>query len=138
MAEHQAPSLIKLSESDQMPADPAGDLRGREVYDRDGSDLGRVADLLIDADEHEVRFLLVEHGGVLGIGSTSSFIPVDAISDIDDDVHVTELRDHVAAAPVYDPALVDASEYYDSVYDYYGFAPFWTAGYIYTGHRPGH
>lgn len=132
MTEHHAPSLIRLSDSDQVPADPAEDIRGRTVHDRDGGDLGKVGDLLIDVDHSKVRFILVEHGGILGIGSKQSFIPVNAISRIDDDdVYVSEPRDRVAGAPRYDPDLVDAPDYYDSVYDYYGYPPYWSAGYIY-------
>src|SRR4051794_17680655 len=49
--------LIKLSDSDQVVGDPAEDIRGRTVRDRDGHELGRVADLLIDPEERKVRFL---------------------------------------------------------------------------------
>ncbi|HEY4099671.1 MAG TPA: PRC-barrel domain-containing protein [Gemmatimonadales bacterium] len=135
MTDPTAPSLIKLSDSDQVLADPAEDIRGKKVHDRDGDDLGTVGDLLIDADEGKVRFLLVEHGGILGIGSKSTFIPVDAVDDIDDNtVHVTEPRERIAAAPAYDPELMDAADYYDSVYAYYGVPSFWSAGYIYPGY----
>lgn len=135
MTEQNAPSLIKMSDSDQVPADPADDVRGRKVLDRDGDDLGTVDDLLIDADQGKVRFIIVEHGGILGIGSTSSFIPVDAISGVDDEVvHVREPRDRISAGPAYDPDLVDVVDYYDSVYAHYGYPPFWAPGYIYPGY----
>jgi PRC-barrel domain len=48
-----------------------------------------VEDLLIDDRERKVRFLLVEHGGFLGLGETKSFIPVNAITRITDThVHI--------------------------------------------------
>ena len=56
------------------------------MQDRDGETLGKVADLLIDSEHGKVRFLVVEHGGVLGFGAKSSFIPIDAITRITDDV----------------------------------------------------
>lgn len=123
-------TLRKLSDSGQTVANAAEDIRGRKVKDKDGKDLGTVDDLLIDDQERKVRFLRVEHGGFLGVGETKSFIPVDAITEITgDDVHINHSRDHVAKAPRYDPKLVDDNAYYGSIYGYYGYVPFWGAGY---------
>ncbi len=123
-------TLRKLSDSGQTVANAAEDIRGRKVKDKDGKDLGTVDDLLIDDQERKVRFLRVEHGGFLGVGETKSFIPVDAITKITgDDVHINHSRNHVAKAPRYDPKLVDDNTYYGSIYGYYGYMPFWGAGY---------
>ncbi|WP_436529055.1 PRC-barrel domain-containing protein [Actinoplanes sp. HUAS TT8] len=127
--------LIKLSDSDRMVGDPAEDIRGRKVQDRDGHDLGRVDDLLIDPEEHRVRMLHVAHGGILGFGATSSYVPIEAIRAIDDEVvHVGQPKQIVAEAPVYDPELIDATAYYDDLYRHYGYSPFWSPGYIYPGY----
>ncbi|GIF06641.1 PRC-barrel domain-containing protein [Actinoplanes siamensis] len=132
---HASIELIKLSDSDQMVGDPAEDIRGRKVHDRDGHDLGRVDDLLIDPEEHKVRMLHVGHGGILGFGAKSSYIPIEAIRAIDDEVvHVAEPKQIIAEAPVYDPALIDATDYYDQLYRHYGYPPFWSAGYLYPGY----
>ncbi len=82
-------TLSKLSDTGQTVSNAADDIRGRKVKDKDGNDLGKVDDLLIDDQERKVRFLRVEHGGFLGVGETKSFIPVDAITKITDDVHTT-------------------------------------------------
>ncbi|BCJ40960.1 hypothetical protein GCM10010168_47410 [Actinoplanes ianthinogenes] len=127
--------LIGLGDSDQVVGDPAEDIRGRKVRDREGHDLGRVEDLLIDPEERKVRFLRVAHGGILGFGTSSSFVPVEAIRAIDDEiVHVAEPKQLVAEAPRYDPELVDATEYYQDLYRHYGYPPFWSAGYVYPGY----
>ncbi|GAA4588120.1 sporulation protein YlmC with PRC-barrel domain [Actinoplanes octamycinicus] len=127
--------LIELSDSDQVVEDPAEDIRGRKVRDRDGHELGRVDDLLIDPEERKVRFLRVAHGGILGFGGTASFVPVEAIRAIDDEiVHVAEPKQIVAEAPAYDPELIDATEYYHDLYRHYGYPPFWSTGYIYPGY----
>ncbi len=118
--------LSKLSDSGQTVANPADDIRGRKVKDKDGKDLGRVDDLLIDDQERKIRFLRVEHGGLLGVGETKSFIPIDAITRItEDEVHINHSRDHVAKAPRYDPDLVDSRTYYANIYGYYGYVPYW-------------
>ncbi|SCL25598.1 Sporulation protein YlmC, PRC-barrel domain family [Micromonospora nigra] len=132
MTRQSSVSLIKLGDSDQVLVDPTEDIRGHRVRDRDGNDLGKVDDLLIDSEQHKVRMLRVEHGGILGFGATPSFIPVDAVTSVSDDlVCVGEPRDRVSEAPRYDPDLVDESEYYESLYGYYGVAPYWSAGYVY-------
>ena len=128
-------TLSKLSDSGQTVADAAEDIRGRKVKDKDGSDIGRVDDLLIDDRERKVRFLRVEHGGVLGFGETKSFIPVDAITRITkDNVYINHSRDHVAKTPRYDPDLVNELSYYGRVFGHYGYMPFWEAGYIYPAY----
>jgi len=125
-------TLSKLSDTGQTVKDAADDIRGRKVKDKDGKDIGTVHDLLIDDRERKVRFLLVEHGGFLGLGRTKSFIPVDAITRITaDDVLINHTRDHVAAAPGYAPDLVADRAYHGSIYSHYGYMPYWTAGYGY-------
>jgi sporulation protein YlmC with PRC-barrel domain len=127
-------TLSKLSDIGRTVDGAANDIRGRKVKDKDGKDLGKVHDLLIDDDEGKVRFLLVEHGGFLGIGETTSFIPVDAITRIaEDEVFINHTRDHVAGAPAYDPALINDRVYHEGIYSYYGYAPYWGAGYAYPG-----
>lgn len=125
------PGLVKLRDTDQTVANPDEDVRGRAIRDRDGEDLGKVDDLLIDEAEGRVRFLVAEHGGILGIGATQSFIPVDVITGISaDEVHIDSSRDHVAGAPRYDPELGDELDFFSSIYGYYGLPPFWGPGYI--------
>jgi len=118
-----------LSDTDQMVADPTDDIRGRTVRDRDGDEIGTVEDLLVDEQEGKVRFLRVEHGGVLGFGATPSFVPVEAVVRVSDDVHVDRAKSEVAEAPRYAPDLVDRPDdetaYYGSLYGYYGYVPFW-------------
>lgn len=124
--------LIKLGETDETVADVAEDIRGRDVRDSAGDDIGKINDLLIDADERKVRFLEVESGGFLGMGKDTTLIPVDAITSItEDDVRIGPSRDQVAGAPSYDPALVAEPDHYAATVSYYGFMPFWSVGYRY-------
>ncbi|MCM4083826.1 PRC-barrel domain-containing protein [Paractinoplanes hotanensis] len=78
-------TLVRMKDSDKTIADPDRDIRGRTVRDRTGEDIGKVDDLLIDTEQEKIRFLRVEHGGLLGIGATPSFIPIDAITDVTGD-----------------------------------------------------
>ncbi|MFV0131936.1 PRC-barrel domain-containing protein [Streptomyces sp. HMX87] len=126
------PTLKKISESDQAVAAPEHDVRGRKVVNGAGDELGKIGDLLIDEEERKVRFLLVEHGGFLGMGEKKTFIPVDAVTHVADEyVEIGSSQEQVTKAPEYDPELADESGYYDSVYTHYGFPPFWGPGYVY-------
>ncbi|MEZ0165416.1 PRC-barrel domain-containing protein [Kineococcus sp. LSe6-4] len=149
MTDQPRNTLVRLDDSGRTVADPAHDVRGRTVLDGDGEELGTVDDLLVDRDETpgpgegpgtgpgedagggQVRMLRVKHGGLLGIGADVFFVPVDAVTGVDEDaVHVDLGRDRVEGAPQYDPELVDQYEYYSSVYGYYGFTPYWAPGYV--------
>lgn len=128
-------SLVKLGDTDQTVADPAEDIRDRDVIDRDGEDIGKVHALMIDEAEGKVRYLEVKGGGFLGIGDHTVLIPVDAITRIEDDkVHVDQTREHVAGGPIYDPELAQARTYWEDASRYYGFGPYWGAGYAYPGY----
>lgn len=127
--------LVKLSESGETVSMSDEDVRGRTVRDKDGEKIGTVHDLLIDPEHNKVRFLLVESGGFLGIGETTSFIPVDAVIRVtEDDVTIAQTKDTVAGAPGYDPTLVDDRSFHESVYSHYGYSPFWAPGYSYPSY----
>ena len=132
MTQNHNPTLYLLGDRGRTVDGSANDVRGREVKDKNGDGIGSVADLLVDDREEKVRFLLVEHGGFLGFGETTSLIPVDAVTKITEaDVFVDQSRERVAAAPGYTPDLVDDRSYHTSIYGHYGYAPYWGAGYMY-------
>ncbi len=132
MTSNDNATLYTLGDRGQTVEGSGNDVRGREVKDKDGAGIGKVADLLIDDQEHKVRFLLVEHGGFLGLGEKKTLIPVDAIMKVTEyEVDIDQSGERVAAAPGYDPDLVDDRPYHASLYDDYGYAPYWGAGYTY-------
>jgi len=49
-------TLSKLSDTGQTVSNAADDIRGRKVKDKDGNDLGKVDDLLIDDQERKYVF----------------------------------------------------------------------------------
>lgn len=129
-------TLIDLTDTALALAEPADDLRGRTVVDLNGDEVGDVDGLIIDETERRARFLQVGSGGFLGLGEKKQLVPVDAITDVDDDVvQISTERTHVAGGPVYDPEVVLASRYYEDLYGYYGYPPFWAPGYMYPGFR---
>ncbi|HEV2067793.1 MAG TPA: PRC-barrel domain-containing protein [Thermomicrobiales bacterium] len=135
MSDTRKRTLVKLGDTTQTVADPAEDIRGRDVIDRDGEDIGKVDALMIDEDEGKVRFLQVKGGGFLGIGDETVLIPVDAITRIEGDrVYVDQTRERVAGGPRYDPDLAEQPTYWESASAYYGYGAYWGPGYAYPAY----
>ena len=74
--------LVRLGDSDFVPANPEDDLRAKDVYDAEGKRIGSVEDLYIERKEREVRFLEVGSGGILGIGEKRFLVPVEAVVEV--------------------------------------------------------
>jgi len=124
-------TLMDLSNSQLVFADSADDVRGRNVLDAEHQEVGHVNGLLVDDQEHKVRFIQIAYGGLLGSGERIFLVPIDAIKSVEaDHVHIDLTRESVAGAPPYDPDLKDES-HYANIYGYYGFVPFWGMGYGY-------
>jgi sporulation protein YlmC with PRC-barrel domain len=135
MTQTPHPSLVKVSDTDLTVAEPEDDIRGYDVVDKHGDDIGKVDDMMIDTDERKVRFINVASGGFLGIGEKVFLLPVDAIAGIEDrKVQVDRERHQIAGGPTYDPEMVERPDYWENSYGYYGYGPFWGPGYIYPGY----
>src|SRR3712207_8652280 len=84
--------LIRLGDSDFVPANPEDDVRGKDVYDAERQRIGSVGDLYIDRREREVRFLEVGAGGFLGVGEKRFLVPVEAVVEVTEDRVTIEPR----------------------------------------------
>ena len=126
MTSQSRPVLIDLDDTDLIVTDPQEDVRGQTVIDAAGDEIGKVDGLLIDEEQHRVRFLQVGSGGFLGLAKKSRLIPVEAVTSVRADVHVDATRQTIASSPVYDPELVEPR--LEDYYAHYGFPPFWGLG----------
>ena len=77
--------LVRLGDSDFVPANPEDDVRGKDTYDAEGRRIGSVEDLYIERKEREVRFLEVGAGRFLGIGEKTYLVPVEAVVEVAED-----------------------------------------------------
>ncbi len=120
-------TLVKLEDSGFVLEDRAQDLRGFDVYDRDGKEIGSVEGLYVDTEEREVRFLDVGAGSFLGVGEKHFMIPVEAVTDVDGDgVTIDQGRQKVIDSPALPTNVVPEADYQRGVYDYYGYEyPAW-------------
>lgn len=132
MSSNDGSTLYMLGDHGQTVDGSINDVRGRKVEDADGVGIGTVEDLVMDGEEAKVRFLLLEHGGILGFGQKKTMIPVDAVTKVDQDTVFVDLsKDRVASAPGYAPDLVADRVYHSSLYSHYGYPPYWGPGYRY-------
>jgi hypothetical protein len=131
------PTLVPLSES-AYTVDPEQDIRGRKAFDNQGDEIGTIDELFIDPDKSIVRFIGLKGGGVLGIGDRHRLLPVEAIAQVGDDaIRINHHRQLIAAAPLYQPELLER-RHIEEIYGYYGYPPFWGPDYTYPiwyGHR---
>lgn len=117
------PGLVRLSDSGLVLQNQAQDVRGRDVYDADGEQIGSVEDLYVDEEERKVRFLDVGAGGLLGIGEKQFLIPVEAVSEVREDrVTVDQSREKVTGSPPFDTSVVPQASYQQDIYRYYGYS----------------
>jgi sporulation protein YlmC with PRC-barrel domain len=126
VTDDETAGLVKLSDENGLLlfeyADE--DVRGREVYSLEGEKIGHVDDVLVDPKTVKARFLVVNSGGFLGIGVHTTLIPIEAVSGVDANrVTIEHVREHIAAAPVYDPHFEFAQPYLYEIYEHYGHVP---------------
>jgi sporulation protein YlmC with PRC-barrel domain len=115
--------LVRLSDSEFILEDQAQDIRGLDVYDTNGEEIGTVEGLYVDEEERKVRFLDVGAGGFLGLGEKNFLIPVEAVREVNEEgVVVDQSRQKVAGSPPFDTNVVPQAPYQRDIYDYYGYA----------------
>ena len=131
--------MATLRGGDLVLASQEDDVRGMGVVDLNGHRLGDVDDLVVDKQHCRARLLVVTSGGLLGLPPTQRLIPVDAVTRIDDRVHVNQSLGHNRgdASPLetgqqaeYDRQLAEAPPPYAEVYAHFGVTPFWAMDYI--------
>ena len=117
--------LVRLSDTDLRLEAPEQDIRGLDVYDNEGNEIGDVKDLYVDEAERKVRFLNIKAGGFLGIGEKQFMLPVEAVTDVGDDrVTIEQGKERVMESPPFDTDLVrPAADYQRDLYNYYGYPP---------------
>jgi sporulation protein YlmC with PRC-barrel domain len=122
----QQPNLIKLSDSEDLRLrEPLQNIRGLDVYDNNGEQIGTVEDLYVDQEAQFPRFLNVGAGGFLGIGKKHFLVPFEEVSrsvNEEERVVVRQNRDKVLGSPDFDPDEIPKLDLQRAVYAYYGYS----------------
>lgn len=82
----------------------ATSIDGNDIRNRQGEDLGKVKDLMIDLADGSVSYAVVSYGGFLGMGDKLFAVPFEALT-VDPDHHAFILdasKEQLEKAPGFD------------------------------------
>ena len=120
--------LDPLTSSGLELEDQTKDIRGQEALDRDGESVGTVTDLLIDPTLRIPRLAVLESsGGLLGMGKKRYLVPLEAISQDDEQhVRINCSKNEILGEPEYHASEGEEEELqYAQVYVAYEIRPYW-------------
>jgi sporulation protein YlmC with PRC-barrel domain len=112
----------------------ASTLEGDRVRNMQGEDLGKVSEIMLDVQSGCVSYVVLSHGGLLGMGDKLFAIPWNAMTlDMDNHEFVLDIsRERLENAPGFDKTDwpdFTSDEYGRQIHDYYGVGyPSWMSG----------
>jgi sporulation protein YlmC with PRC-barrel domain len=106
----------------------ASKIHGEKVVNKDGDGLGKIEDTMVDLQDGKIAYVVISHGGILGLGSKHIAIPWRGL----------KLRAHDNAFVIDIPKeTIDNAEGRDKdkwpvtyeelsrIFSYYGYQPYW-------------
>jgi hypothetical protein len=117
-------ALIRL-ELHEHPAPPQHEMRQKSVLDSEGSVVGTVANLYVDEDSRQLRFVDVVTSDFLGLERKHHLLPVEAISEEDSgSITLGVDQESVESAPTFpNPHAGPDEEYQRAIREHYGYGP---------------
>jgi sporulation protein YlmC with PRC-barrel domain len=114
----------------------AGELQGRTVKGIDDETIGDIGDLYLDYDEHTVRYVTLDVGGFLGMGTRTVLVPFERLqwAAEGDHMYLDADRETIENAPEFDPDGGYDREYEQGVTTAWGVPAYWTTGTYGTDH----
>jgi sporulation protein YlmC with PRC-barrel domain len=106
----------------------AGTLKGDKVVSTSGEDIGKIEEFMIDLKDGKIAYVVVSHGGILGMGNKLFAIPWQALS--------LRVHEHAFAINVSNETF-DKADGFDKdnwpltreelsrTYSYHGYQPYW-------------
>ena len=112
---------------------------GDKVVNKEGEHLGKIEELMIDLQDGRIAYVVLSFGGFLGLGNKLFAIPWQALSPrLDENVFVLDVpKKTLENAKGFDKDHwpVTNREWLSTVYNYYGYQPYWQVESI--ENRPG-
>ncbi len=104
----------------------ASEILGTHMMNRQGEDLGRISNLVLDT-RGRVSFVILAHGGFLRIGEKLTPVPFGALSyDTEKHLVLDITREKLESAPVFSRKTLGDLQWAKEVYRYFGQQPYWT------------
>lgn len=99
---------------------------GLDLLDVDGVRIGEIDDVLVDSANNQLlRYLIVAHGGVLGIARRRTAVPASIAQRIDGAVQLGVGQPRLAEAPTFDPSTPFSRKDELAINDYFGVKSYW-------------
>ena len=116
-------ALIRL-EWHEHPAPPQHEMRQKSVLDSGGTIVGTVANLYVDEDSRQLRFVDVLTSEFLGLERKHHLVPVEAVSEEDSgSITLRVDQETVESAPDFpNPHVVPDEEYQRTLREHYGYS----------------
>ncbi|MGD0227741.1 MAG: PRC-barrel domain-containing protein [Terriglobia bacterium] len=108
----------------------ASSLKGDNVVNHQGEDLGKIEEIMIDLDRGRIAYAVLSFGGFLGIGDKLFAIPWQAFSvdTVQKRLVLNAKKELLEKATGFDkdkwPNMADPG-WGASLYGYYGYKPYW-------------
>ena len=109
----------------------ASKIIGEAVVNRQDESLGKIHELVIDAEEGRLAYAVLSFGGFIGMGNKLFAIPWTAFefSNTENKLILNVDKEKLEAAPGFDkdakwPDFADRT-WGDGVYKHYGYKPYW-------------
>lgn len=105
-------------------------LKGTEVKNPGGKNLGDIKDIMIDLDTGRIAYMVLSFGGFLGIGDKYFAVPLEALTiDKEDNKFIMDVsKEKLENAPGFDkdnwPTNPD-QRFINDIHTYYGYKPFY-------------
>ena len=101
-------------------------LKGATVKSNSGDKLGKLDDFVLDSESGRIKFAVLGHGGVLGIGEKRMPVPWQALNLQSQDEFTMNIdKDKIKSAPTTDSkyAELDNPQFVASLYQFYEVQP---------------
>ncbi len=115
--------LISL-EWHEHPAPPQHEMRQKSVLDSGGSVVGTVANLYVESNSGQLRFVDVVTSDFLGLERKHHLVPMEALSEEDPgSITLGAEQETVQSAPEFsNPQVVPDEEYQRTIREHYGYS----------------
>lgn len=113
-------------------------LKGTNVTNPAGENLGDIKDIMIDYNSGNVAYVVISFGGFLGIGNKLFAVPMEAlrVDKASEDIIMDVNKEKLENAPGFDsdnwPTTADR-EFLTEVHSHYGYKPYWEREHEYRG-----
>ncbi len=107
----------------------ANEIIGVYVQNHQGQRLGEITDLIVDS-EGRIAFVILSHGGFLGIHEKETAIPFNLLryDQAAQQVVLDISKEQLAAAPTFKMSDLSGQKRAENVYRYFGQQPYWSEG----------